>query len=88
MQALESSFSLNYSYLQLCQHLVMILLATHWVACLAILVSRFDSMYSNDQHEPMFDHITGVAGYITAIYWCAPVRTWASFHNIVDLAGE
>jgi hypothetical protein len=42
MAAIESSVSVNYSQLHLFQHIVVIVLATHWIACACLLFSRLE----------------------------------------------
>lgn len=42
MAAIESSVSVNYSYLDLVQFICIIMLAAHWMACACLLFSRFE----------------------------------------------
>ena len=42
LAAIESSVSINYSYLQLGQHIAIIALATHWTACSCLLFTRVE----------------------------------------------
>jgi len=42
LAAIESSVSINYSYLQLAQHIAVIVLATHWTACSCLLFTRVE----------------------------------------------
>lgn len=42
MESLETSAAVNYSYLQLAQHIATVLLATHWVACALVLFLKVE----------------------------------------------
>jgi hypothetical protein len=70
MQVLESSLALNYTYLQLAQQIIVVVLATHWLGCLALLATNLEATYTNNLAEPMID-ATGFSGYVAATYWCA-----------------
>lgn len=42
MESFEASTAVNYSYLQLAQHIATVVLATHWVACALLLFLKVE----------------------------------------------
>jgi hypothetical protein len=50
MAAVESSVSINYSILQLAQHICVIVIAAHWTACSILLYTRVEVRVSYVSH--------------------------------------
>ena len=77
LAAVESSVSVNYSHLDLVQHILFIMMAAHWMACLCLLFSRMESSVDADVYwgDMAAAGVSDQRAYVTALYWSSMTLT-------------
>lgn len=77
LAAIESSVSINYSHLDLVQHILFIMLAAHWMACACLLFSRLEQAENLDTPWALMSApgIRDQEAYVAALYWASMTLT-------------